>query len=617
MNRYCRSSYVLCALFLFAGGGFLSTALEAQAKHPGDTVSFYIEAYGEILPASDAEVAKAHQVFERVRAVADKNSKRLPRLVVVDSAADPWAVALPDGHIVLSRRAVSICHRQASEEEIEARLAFVLGHELAHLAHDDFWHREVYAFVTKKTDTDNIAQVLRKNRAKSIEQELAADDAGFIYAALAGFPVDRLIRTKEVESHFFEYWMRQTQTRTNDKHPTIKKRAELMRQRLGDLQDKIVLFEYGVRLSHFDNCYDAVYFLREFQKTFPGREVLNNIGYCYLQMARQEMEPQRAFFYWMPLLLDCETRAHFKEELFYSPNLRIAPGGTRYPMATLRQSPSGAEQGFLREAVDYLQRAVNADPSYLPAKKNLVVAFLYLGRPHSARAVLADAQRGSLDDPTVDVLDALALYEQTEAGLDLWSPAIAKLEKLVTGSSAPRSALFNLARLLTVRSRTAEAQAYWHRLADDAELLPAPIRTIVCRQQSSMQQQSCSEYIPFNDSPPGEWPVSKGNTAWLSKKIREEHVGGWKIIGFDWFKDNLHGHIYQRPDGSAEVLELDNFVQMQVLKGESLGTAKSLKKYCRNPLQERQLVQGKLLSCGYWAALVKGGDVKEIWSVLN
>jgi hypothetical protein len=42
-------------------------------------------------------------------------------------------------------------------------------------------------------------------------------------------------------------------------------------------------------------------FFREFQKVFPGREVLNNLGYCYLQLARQEMEAERAYFYCLQL----------------------------------------------------------------------------------------------------------------------------------------------------------------------------------------------------------------------------------------------------------------------------------------------------------------------------
>lgn len=155
---------------------------EAQPAQARDAVAFYIATYGEVRPEQDPQVATAHRVFERVRATADKNSKRLPKLVVVDSRADPWAIALPAGDIVLSKQAVAICHEQATPAEAEARLAFVLGHELAHLAHDDFWHHEVHSFLATHTDTRPLADFLGAHRATQ-ERELEADDKGFIYSS--------------------------------------------------------------------------------------------------------------------------------------------------------------------------------------------------------------------------------------------------------------------------------------------------------------------------------------------------------------------------------------------------------------------------------------------------
>ncbi len=598
-------THIFCYCLALAGCLFWNHATAITVNHPGDSVSFYIETYGEILPIKDAKVQRAHRVFERVRAVADKSSKRLPQLVVVNSQADPWALALPDGHIVLSRRAVDICHRQADATDAEARLAFVLGHELAHLAHDDFLHREVFEFIAKRPDSQSIARDSRKKQSKAFERELVADDAGFIYAAMAGYPVDRLVRKTKNRPQFFEYWIGQTHRRKNGNHPEMKKRAQLLLRRLDDLADKIVLFDYGVRLSHFDYCDDAVYFLHAFQKTFPGREVLNNLGYCYLQIARQEMQPERAFFYWMPLLLDGETRARFL----------LHRGGS--PIKTLKQAAGGAALGYLREAEDYLKRASAADSGYLPARINLAVTYLYLGRPHSARSILAEARATAPGNPEVEILDALALYEQTEAGLDLWPAAVAKLEKVATEPDAPESALFNLARLLAARPRPKQAQNYWNRLTADVERLPDPIRWIVCREQSTVKSESCQQTGPTDRSAPGEWPLLPSTLSQLTKNVRKTQLGGWKTIRFDWFIENLHGHIFQRPDGKAEVLELDNFVQMQVLKGGVPGLTVSLKDFCDRPLRGRQLAHGELISCDSWAALLKGGEVKELWSIQN
>lgn len=181
-----------------------SVSAQAQPAQARDAVAFYIATYGEVRPEQDPRVATAHRVFERMRAMADKNSKRLPKLVVVDSRADPWAIALPTGHIVLSKQAVAICHQQVTPAEAEARLAFVLGHELAHLAHDDFWHHEVHSFLATHTDTRPLAEFLGAHKATK-ERELEADDKGFIYAALAGYPVERLLKPGAGSSHFLHF----------------------------------------------------------------------------------------------------------------------------------------------------------------------------------------------------------------------------------------------------------------------------------------------------------------------------------------------------------------------------------------------------------------------------
>jgi tetratricopeptide (TPR) repeat protein len=564
-------------------------------------VAFYIETYGQVLPQADPEVARVHRVFERVRAVADKNSKRRPQLVVVNSEGDPWAIALPDGHVVLSRQAVAVCHHGASMEEAEARLAFVLGHELAHLAHDDFLHQEVHNFLAAEPSTRELARFLQTTQQQAKDKELEADDTGFIYAALAGYPVDVLLQRRSQNAHFFDFWMQQTQTRAVSSHAAPEARAALLRRRLDDLRDKVRFYDFGVRLSHFDQCDDAIYFFQAFQKTFPGREVHNNLGYCYLQQALQEMDPEKAYFYWMPLLLDSETRAE----------PMVLRGGPA--LKSLEQGADGA-RGFLEEAVAYLRQAVQADPNYGPARLNLAVAYLYLGQPHQARAVLAEARTLAPEDALLQGLEAVILYEQSDVELDLWPTAVARLEKLAARPDAPNPALFNLARLLAVRPRPAEARVYWNRLAERASSLPTPIRAIVCREQSALSDEAChQDPARPRRPPPWKWPVTVDG---VDQDARALSAGGeWQAIEFDWLKDKLHGRIYERRDGTAEMLALDQFVQMQVLTGQRLGKKEDLSSYCPRPLRQRALVQGTLWSCQRWAALERDGVIHEVWWV--
>ncbi|MGA8053075.1 MAG: M48 family metalloprotease [Burkholderiales bacterium] len=576
-------------------------AVRAAPDSPRNQVAFYVETYGRVTPSEDPAVGWAYQVFERVVAVADKNSKRLPKLVVVRNKRGPWAIALPDGHIVLSSEAVALCQRQASATEAAARLAFVLGHELAHLAHDDFWHQEVHGFLAAAPETRDLARALEARR-DATGKELAADDAGFIYAALAGYPVEALLRDQGAQPDFLHLWTHQLQPGPASGHPSPDKRAMLLRQRLEEVRGQLGFFDFGVRLSHFDRCADGVYFLRAFQKTFPGREVLNNIGFCHLRMALDEMEPERAHFYWMPLVLDAETRAE-----------ALVQRGGPAPK-TLRQVATGEAKGQLEEAVDYLRQATEADRSYVPARINLAATYLYLGQPHQARAVLAEARKLVPDDAALQGLEALAIYEQSDVDLDLWPTAVAKLEQLAAHSDAPDTVVFNLARLLAVRPRPAEARVHWNRLAKSASMLPAPIRVVVCREQSSMATKACAqESVRPDRAPPWTWPFSSNGREGRAPRVAEELGSAWRVREFDWQKTKLHGRIFWRADGSAELLELAGFVQMQALKGEDLGKAAELEGYCARPLRRRALAQGVVWSCDQWAALVRDDIVREVW----
>jgi tetratricopeptide (TPR) repeat protein len=321
-------------------------------------------------------------------------------------------------------------------------------------------------------------------------------------------------------------------------------------------------------------------------------------------MARQDMSPERAYFYWMPLLLDGETRA----------GALVERGGPS--LKTLKQTTEGKAEGYLQQAADYLQQAIQADPSYVPARLNLAIAFLYLGKPHQARATLVDARELAPDDLAVQGLEALGLYEQSDASLDLWPEAVAKLEKLTSSPAAPSNLLFNLARLLEIRPRSAEARSYWNQLALLANQLPEPIRALVCHRQSTLPPQSCGRLVVSPaKSLPWRWPLSVNGFERLSPQALRNALPGWKAISFDWYKEKLHGHIYQHPDGRAAVLELDQFPQMQVLRGTQLGTLQDIAASCSQPLRQRNLVQGVVWSCSNWAVLVKGEQVQEAWWV--
>ena len=572
------------------------------AANPRDYVDYYIDWYGAA--SEDSEVAQAYEIFERVKQVADKNRKFLnPKLKVLkNKGRNPLGRALRDGYILIWQSAIDICHvRTASKAAQEACLAFVLGHELGHLAKDDYWHLDIDCQFSGRGCYRS--ELFTRERMR---RELAADGEAYAYAAMAGYRVNLLLGKAANQNAFLKDWVKQVKTPRHSSYPSVEKRVAVLQDYLQTLAEKLTFFDFGVRLSHFDRCDDGEYFLREFQHVFPAREVLNNRGFCYLQRARQEMEWERADFYWMPLLLDVESLA-----------APLVMGKKAY--RTLKQASASRQgEGFLKEAVIYFKKAIEADRGYVPAKVNLAVSYLYLGKPHQARGVLEELSLLAPDNLEIQGLQALALYEQSEADLDLWPRAVTRLDRLANKSNAPPAILYNLARLWEIRPRPAQARRYWNRLAYMAASLPDSIRTIVCRQQSVVQECEKDKSINSDKRPPWEWPIPfKWQPLSEQTRVMEELYGWERPISFNWYREQLRGHIYERPDGRFAVLELDDFMQMQVLKGDNLGDVNQLSNYCGESLRQRTLANGILWSCSDWAALTFEDKVREVWRVLR
>jgi len=586
-------------------------------------VAFYIDNYGELTIQQDPRVAEAQRVFKRVRAVADQNSKRLAKLVVINNKNNVWAIALPAGHIVLSRQVLDIVHHNASVEIAEARLAFVLGHELAHLANDDFWHYEVESFMQNTADAKKISEFINQN-FEARQAELAADDKGYLYAAMAGYPVDQLLRgrateqsgmdKRDADQDFFTFWMQQTNAKASSSHPAAKDRAELLRQRLNQLNKKLSLFRFGSRLAHFGFCNDAIYFLKEFQQSFPGRSVLNNLGLCFLQQARSQMPEQQLAFYWLPLTLDTRSRAATLNKRGVVPRTRGSTTNLEISKQFLKNysAENNSVSGYLEDAVNVLTLSIEKDTWYLPARINLAIAYLYQGKPHQARAVLAEARKQSDTNIQIAMLDALALYEQTDADVDLWATALKKLERLQQNRQSPE-VLYNHARLLTVRPRAQQAQQNWNRLQANADYLPVEIRKELCARQNIVSLGSCLRRNKKSVTNPNwNWLFTTGNQQ-LTSSDRKKLQAGWDATPFDWASAALHGFIHRRKDEDIEILEMNNAIHLQVLKGNPVADINQINSYCAFPVIKRKLDTDEVWTCGNWAVLVTNLQAKEIW----
>jgi tetratricopeptide (TPR) repeat protein len=311
------------------------------------------------------------------------------------------------------------------------------------------------------------------------------------------------------------------------------------------------------------------------------------------------MAPERAYFYWLPSVLDGQSRVH---------SLALRSG-----VKNLQSIADGKAQGFLNEARDYFVEATKADPSYLPAKINLATTYLFLGKPHQARAILEEALQQAPQNRDALMLKALTIYEQNDVGMDMWMVATKQLEKVVVGSKPDPKAVFNLARLLSIRPRAAKAREYWNNLAGSPEYLPALIKSIVCFNQSIVSPKICrKEQIDTNVKKQWDWPLPSQTSGLLSGKTRLV-LHNWQPKLINLNQESLKGFLYASFDSNAEVLELDDFIQMKVIKHKNLGKVSDLQRYCKKQLHRRMLSQGEIWTCGHWAALTRGKNVDEVW----
>jgi Zn-dependent protease with chaperone function len=112
-----------------------------SAESPKNLRQYWVDMYGEVQRNESDVSMKTFSIFDRMVAAADKRANRLPQLLILKNYRKLLARSLPDGTVVISKEIPELLSRYEYGDQV---IALVIGHELAHLANDDFW--ELYAF---------------------------------------------------------------------------------------------------------------------------------------------------------------------------------------------------------------------------------------------------------------------------------------------------------------------------------------------------------------------------------------------------------------------------------------------------------------------------------------
>lgn len=531
--------------------------------------------YGEILEPSVAhpEVGRAYQVFERVRAVAGQ--PRRIRLVVVRGQGNaPWAMARPDGIVVLSLAGIAVALATADSVAQDARLAFILGHEMAHVVRRDGDNGGGEGLAPGPGGGDAAAlAVARQNEAR-------ADAEGFVYAAVAGFDVASLAGDGRQED-FFSQWMRQTRIPEGPTHPPAAARAEQLRQSLHTLAGRIPFYYAGIGLAQTGRCREARFFLEKINAVFPSREVLAGIGHCLFLEARQGFGTQ-ALPYWLPLPLDPETRA-------------AALTATR---GEGRPTPAALEA--LREARETLDLALRADPAYRPARFTAIAAALQAGESFAARTLVEEGLRHAPGDFDLQALGVLCDY-RVGADRAARARAFRRLARLAADGKASAGLSYNVALLAEERGDRKQARNHWQSLRGRLARLPRPYRQTACARLAIPCPNATMAAVALG------LPVTLGEDLLARGREGERRLAGWEAVPFE--AGDIYGTLYYRR-GQGLVLALRGYVELLMAEGEAVAA------FPAAVCGETAKADGEALRpCGGGFAWVAGERIGRLWRV--
>ncbi len=565
--------------------------------------SYYVEMFGLADPAESALIARAEQIFDRVMSVTDTPLGLTPGLRIINSTGSPWAIALAEGIIVLSKAALDICYNGVPEDAGDARLAFVLGHELAHLTANDFWHQQIYLTLSGSDNQEALESARDLIRAAAGIQlngkteewqnvvkrkELQADDAGFLFASLAGFRTDLLISDAKEKTDFLRYWVTQTRTLGDKLHLGPTERTSFLRNRFKAISTKTDFFMYGVKLAHFGQYEDAIYFFKEFQRSFPAHEVLNNLGYAHLQLAYKYMPEHSRNKYWLPAILENipPLLAH----------RGLDANKTAKPVKL-----------NLQRAIKYLQQATNVQPRNINSRINLATAYFYYGEFFKARAVVEEARSISPDSSSVQQLRALILYEQ-EKDIDMWPTATNILQDL--SAKGVKSATYNFARLLEERGRHKIAEGIWHSLIADNTNIPERYRQEACTHSNTSSQANCNSVKsqPQPSLTPNTRQLLGGD---IDSKQVKPMLAKWQRHHREFGPIPIDVYIAENGDS---YLALDYTLSLGTLKNTALNNKDDLIECCGSPQSTYKFGTQVIWSYGKnWSALLSNDQVLEVW----
>ena len=442
-------------LALIAVAVLVAPPLAAQEDDPRATGAWWVQHHGTL--ASGATLAqRTRRVFRRMVQAADGQAAVRPRLLLLASPQEPVALALPDGSVMLNRTALELASGRGLGDE---GLAFVIGHELAHLAHNDFWKTHAFNAIRRKTSLQHLDQLLRETNAASSEsqlRELQADGSALTWLAIAGYNPGKLLHGYP---GFLRKWSQERLKPNASAERFDQARVALLQHQLQSLRESVLLFEFGSQLLELGRLDDAEILLEAFRDRFPGRAVLHNLGVLKFQQAMVELvrcDPRLPTRYFTPIPVLHHT------ELAVSRGLGSNGCAARPVIHRL-----------LEEAQEELQAASTLDRADHESTLALGAVQFWMARFPAAFDTADRVLQKTPDQPKALALKAITLHQLGPSlGLNTSDRALNMLWEAERRHPGNPAILYNLAALLEELGRTNTAREVWKVVSTRITLPP-------------------------------------------------------------------------------------------------------------------------------------------------
>jgi len=542
-----------------------------------------------LAPPDARMVSRVQAIFEDVKR-ANHSLAHPSKLFIIESKSTPWAIALEDRNIILTTGAIDVIYNHdGSIYEQDARMAFVLGHELKHVIENDFSHQRAYLALTESADRGVFA--LNSDRSADRKTlELSADEEGLIHASLAGYDTSAIFAEVGGAANFLEHWAEQTNTISGGQYASPSERIDFLRSRYQNIEIQVEFFRYGVRLAHFGDYENALVLLEDFYKIYESDRVLTNRGFVHLQLARAAMDEALAYRFWFPDLLDFDSG---------------------FPVSVKRNIASPIpEQAreHLRKAVELLTAGLSYSENDLFTRMNLITAHLFLEEYSAARAVIEKIDNWD-KQPRFLALDAIITAQDTRLKNPWDSYSLELLEQLANEPDAANDLLYNYARLLQENDRSKQATQYWTLLASRLSELPRNYQTMVCREQGDTEL-CAAQMKPYTvKALPMELALNPGEK--INSNKARSIVQSWNMKPFESFS-GIGAKVY--PDNKGRSwLVFDDEIKLVTVGHLDSDVHKLIDKYGQ-PEHIINTGHEKIWSYGpQWSALVVGNKVRELW----